>query len=165
MKKPARIARNDVVLDHRVLQRAQHDPVVAVAPGAVVAHDLAAYFHQCQPAAVGITVVVLPQVVVRIHVVRAVAAVVQPVAAEFGMVRDIDVERVANETDVVADDACTGGVVELHAVAALRRAVFALADDQVVLDAYIVGLLDPQSEQVVDESRGERRRGAIPGRR
>ncbi len=42
-------------------------------------------------------------------------------------------------------------VVELDAVAALGRAVVALAGDEVVFDAHVVGLLDPQAEQVVGQ--------------
>jgi hypothetical protein len=77
--------------------------------------------------------------------------VVQPVAAEDGVVRDVDVQRVAHEADVVALDARAGRVVQLHAVAPLRGAVVALADDDVVLHPHVVGFLDPQAEQVVDQ--------------
>jgi hypothetical protein len=77
--------------------------------------------------------------------------VVQPVAAKQGIVRDIDVERVAHEADVVADDLRAPRVVELDAVAALRGGIVALAGDQVALDAHIVGLFDPQPEEVVGE--------------
>ncbi|MNS89794.1 hypothetical protein D3C72_1238190 [compost metagenome] len=150
-KEAALVAGDHVAFDHRVLQRAQHDAVVGIAPGAVVAHDLVAHFHQRQSAAVAVAVVAFPQVVVRIHVVRAVAAVVQPVAAKDGMVRDIDVERVAHEADVVVEDACAARVVELHAIAALRRVVVALAGDGVAFDADVIGLLDPQPEQVVGQ--------------
>ena len=80
---------------------------------------------------------------------RAVAAVVQTVALEHRVVRHIHVQRVADEADVVVQDLRALGVVELHAVAALRRGVLALAGDDVVLDAHVVGFLDPQAEQVV----------------
>jgi hypothetical protein len=54
--------------------------------------------------------------------VRAVAAVVQLVAPEDGVVRHVHIQRVAHEADVVVLDARAAGVVELDAVAALRRA-------------------------------------------
>ena len=150
-KETAGIAGNNIIFDDGILNRAQHDAVIGIGPGAVVAHDDAAHFHQRQAAAVHPRVVVFPDVVVGVHVVRAVAAVMQPVAAEQRRVGDIDVERVAHEADVVAGDPRAMSVVELDAVAALRRLVFALAGDQVVLDADIVSLFDPQPEEVVGE--------------
>lgn len=53
---------------------------------------------------------------------RAVAAVVQTVTLEHRVVRHIHVQRVADEADVVVQDLRALGVVELHAVAALRQA-------------------------------------------
>jgi hypothetical protein len=50
---------------------------------------------------------------------RAVAAVVQLVALEQRVVRDIDIQRVAHEADVVVQDLGALGVVQLHAVATL----------------------------------------------
>ena len=82
---------------------------------------------------------------------RAVAAVVQLVAAKERVVRDVHVDRVAHEADVVADDARALRVVELDAVATPGRVEVALAGDQVVLDQHVVGLLDPQPEQRVRE--------------
>ena len=82
---------------------------------------------------------------------RAIAAVVQPVATKDRVVRHVDIQGVAHKTDVVVEDARALGVVELDAIAALRRPVLALAGDGVVLDEDIVRLLDPQPEQVVSE--------------
>ena len=82
---------------------------------------------------------------------RTVAAVMQLIALEQRMVRDVHVERVAHEADVVVQDLCAFGVVQLHAVATLRGGVFTLAGDDVVLDEHVIGLLDPQAEQVVGE--------------
>ncbi len=81
----------------------------------------------------------------------AVAAMVQLVALEDGVVRHVHVERVAHKADVIADDARTRGVVEFHAVATLGGVVIALAGDQVALDHHIVGLFNPQPEQVVGQ--------------
>ena len=148
-EEPAGIAGHHVVLDQGVLDGAQHDAMIGVAPCAVVAHDLIAHLHQREAAPVEVDVIVFPQVVVGVHVMRAVAAVVQAVATEDRMVRNIDVDRIPHEADVVADNARAGRVVELDAVAALGGSVFALAGDGVVFDAHVVGLLDPQAEQVV----------------
>ena len=49
----------------------------------------------------------------------AVAAVMQAVVPEFGVVRHIDIDRIAHEADVIADDARALRIVELDAVATL----------------------------------------------
>src|SRR5512139_2715126 len=82
---------------------------------------------------------------------RAVAAVMDAVAAEDRVVRDVDINRIPHEADAVADDARPIRVVELDAVAARGRPVIALAGNEVVFDAYVVRLLDPQAEQVVGQ--------------
>ena len=67
------------------------------------------------------------------------------------MVRYVHIQRIAHKADVVAFDAGASGVVQLHAVAALRRVHIAQAGDGVVLHPHIVGLFNPQAEQVVGE--------------
>ena len=150
-KESATVVGHPVAVHFRILQCAQHDAVIGVLPGAIVADGLITNLHQCQAAPVVPGIVVFPQVVVGIHVVRAVAAVVQPVALEDGVVRHVDVEGVTHEADLVADDASTLGVVELDAIAALGAVVVALAGDVVVQHLHVVGLLDPEPEQVVAE--------------
>src|SRR5512139_3016394 len=83
---------------------------------------------------------------------RAVAAVMDAVAAEDRVVRDVDINRIPHEADAVADDARAVRVVKLDTVAARGRTVIALAGNQVVLDAYVVRLLDPQAQQVVAQA-------------
>ena len=125
--------------------------MVGVAPRAVAAHHLFAHFHQRQAAPVVVGVVVFPEVVVRRHVMRAVAAVVQLVAPEHRVVRHVHIHRVAHEADVVFNDLRALRVVELDAVAAPRRVKVALAGNGVALDAHVVRFFDPQPEQVVGE--------------
>ena len=145
------VARHHIVLDHRVLHRAQHDAVVGVAPGPVATHHLVAHFHQRQAAPVVVGFVVFPDVVVRRHVVRAVTAVVQLVAPKGGVVRHVHIQRIAHEADVVVQDLRTLGVVQLDTVAALGGVEIALARDEVALNAHVVDLLDPQAKQVVGQ--------------
>ena len=147
----ARVAGHDIALDHRILDRAQHDAVVRIGPRPVVAHDLIAGHHQRQAAAVVVGFVVLPDIVVGVHVVGAVAHVVDAVALEQRTIRHIDVDAVTHETDLVADDPRPHAEVELDAVAALGGRVVALAGDDVVADHHVVGLFDPQAEQHVRE--------------
>ena len=82
---------------------------------------------------------------------RAVPAVVQAVLLEDGVVRYVDVEGIAHEADFVVDDAGALGVVEFHTVAALGAVVIALAGDVVAEHLHVVGLFDPEAEQVVAE--------------
>ncbi len=44
-KKATRIAGDDIVFNHRILNSAQHDAVIGVAPGYVIAYYLVSYFH------------------------------------------------------------------------------------------------------------------------
>ena len=125
--------------------------MVRIAPSAVVAHGLLAHFHQRQATAVVVGLVVFPDVVVRRHVVRTVTAVVQLVATKGGVVRHIDIQRIAHKADVVVENLRALGVVELDAIAALGRVKLALAGDEVAINHYIGDLLNPQAKQVVGQ--------------
>ena len=72
-KKSLSISRHHIVLDGRILEGAQHDTVIGIAPGDVVAHCLVARLHERQTAAIQVGLVALPEIVIGIHVVRAIA--------------------------------------------------------------------------------------------
>ena len=150
-EKTAPVAGNDVVFNHRVLNRAQHDAVVGVAPGFVVAHGQIAHFHQRQAAAIEVGLVVFPGAVVGVHVVRAITQVMNLVAPKQCIAGDIHINAVARVTDVVVDDLHIAGVEHLNAVAACRRRQITLAGDDVVHDARVLDAFQPHAEQVVGQ--------------
>ncbi|MNS92442.1 hypothetical protein D3C72_1265800 [compost metagenome] len=146
------VAGHHVVFDQRVLDGAQHDAVIGIAPRDIAAHGQAAHLHQRQPGPAQIYLVVFPGTVVGVHVVRAVADMMDAVVAKLRVARDVDIDAVARAADFVAGDARSARVVHLDAIAALRRLQVAPAGDGVVQQARIVNALQPDAEQVGDQS-------------
>ena len=81
-EKTAAVARDHIVFNDRVLNRAQHDAVIGIAPGNVVANCQVAHFHQCQATAIEVGLVVFPGAVMGIHVVRAITQMMNLVASK-----------------------------------------------------------------------------------
>jgi len=150
-EKAASVGRHHVIGNHRILNRAQHDAVVGIAPGNVVAHRQIAHFHQCQPAAIQIDLIVFPHAMVGRHEMRAIAQMMDFIAAKQRVLGHVDVQAVPAVADIVVDDLGSAGVVDLDSVAARGRLQVAPADNAVAQNARLFRAFEPDPEQVVDQ--------------
>ena len=167
-----------VVLERRAFDGLQQDAVRAVAlvgEEPVAAQDDALRVHERRTGRVVAEDVALETVVVRVHVVQAVADALDVVVAHLGAVDEREVHAVARVADRVARHDVAGRVPDVDAVAALvlvqrrprtarpRRAwptdengsigcrTVSRAEDRVALDAHAVGLADVHAVQrIVD---------------
>src|SRR4029079_16909586 len=161
----ARVVGNQVVLrDHLVaaLEQQADGGEAAVVDERVRPEDEPPRIHDRGAGVAALEDVVLEQVVVREHVVEAVAQIVRAVAADGAVRRRLDVDAVADVGDVVADQREAVGVPDVDAGALLARRLLRDAADLATLDAAAGRVLEVDPEQraaraaVADRAAGRR---------